>query len=91
MKELIAISELCDALEKANAEIERLREAQRWRELEEEPCGDIGQKALLYGIGGVDVGEYLGEGDWNVEYRVMPGETFTHWMPLPAPPMEAQK
>lgn len=76
------------ALARLEAEVEAIREAQRWRELEEEPCGDIGRKALLYGIGGVDEGEYLGEGDWKVEYGVVPGETFTHWMPLPAPPEE---
>jgi hypothetical protein len=72
--------------QKSAAEAQRLREAERWRELEVEPCGDIGTKALLYGIGGIDEGEYLGVGEWQVAYGSCPGETFTHWMPLPAAP-----
>lgn len=84
------------------AEIERLREAQRWRNAETEPpkCEDGAETGpILYRMkttGTIEVGYYGRKGRWRDSYfRHMrnasdgvDADDVSDWMPLPAAPEE---
>lgn len=95
----------CDALEKANAEIERLRKAQRWIPVTERlptGCGyylSVVERIAPDELGGnntrVKIMRWLGA-DWRYPTHIPKWineaitETVTHWMPLPEPPKEGE-
>lgn len=75
------IPELCDALEKAEAEIARLREAQRWIPVTGR-LPERHQTVLAHYESGKITTDFYGNRGWTfLNY----GEV-THWMPLPEPP-----
>ena len=95
------IPALCDALEKANAEIARLREAQRWIPVSERLPTERGYYLVVVKriapdeLGGnntrVKIMRWMGE-DWRYPVHIPEWineaitETVTHWQPLPAAP-----
>jgi hypothetical protein len=68
------------------AEIDRLTEAQRWRDAETEPPKKGSYVIAISTHGSPDQCLYDGTGWYCHGYPV----TVTHWMPLPSPPTETK-
>lgn len=77
-----------DALDTKNkqlrAEVERLREAQRWIPVEERLPETRDPVLTLWVSGMQSVKQYDEQHEWNT------GAQVTHWMPLPELPKEVQ-
>ena len=98
------IESLLSQLAERDKEIERLREAQRWRNAETEPpkCEDGAETGpILYRMkttGTIEVGYYGRKGRWRDSYfRHMrsasdgvDADDVSDWMPLPAAPEEVE-
>ena len=78
-------SELCDALEKAQVEIERLREAQRWVPMSERFPTEKDADRLGFIIAHSDS---MGQSTVCVWHHVLDDGVTSHWMPLPVAPEE---
>ncbi len=87
-KAMEGLAEICTD---RDAEIERLREAQRWTDTEYD-TPDIGQAVLLYmpdkETDNIRAGEYMGEGDYRIGNKLYRGMEIDAWLPLPALPEE---
>ena len=82
---------LCLVLQDARAEIARLREERRWIAVTERLPPDNVAVLVNHDSGGVEMAFREG-GRWNISHAgvSVPDCSYTHWMPLPAPPSEGE-
>lgn len=75
--------DFCQTLISANAEVERLREAQRWVPMGERLPTEKDADRLGFIIAHSDS---MGQSTVCVWYQVLDDGVTSHWMPLPSPP-----